>query len=42
MTRWAKQSVISAGTIKIALQCHSYLTDGGCEMQGDNPINWLM
>jgi hypothetical protein len=34
--------MIVAGTIQIARHCHSYLTNGGCEMQGDNPISWLM
>jgi hypothetical protein len=26
----------------MARHCHSDLTDGGCEMQGGNPISWLM
>jgi hypothetical protein len=26
----------------MARHCHLDLTDGGCEMQGDNPISWLM
>jgi uncharacterized iron-regulated membrane protein len=30
------------GTIEIARHCHSDLTKGGCGMQGDNPISWLM